>query len=166
MRLGGIFDPRNAGIMRMFGLIDVGERAGTGIPDVFATWAEAGLPEPRIEETFGEAERTTLTLELDSVTNNEQINERISVQDEQINVSGEQINEQISVQDEQITSRQSMVLDTIAAQPDITYDELSRAVGVSSATVRRDVDALVAAGLLKRVGSRKSGRWEIQGGMR
>ena len=148
MRLGGIFDPRNAGIMRMFGLIDVGERAGTGIPDVFATWAEAGLPEPRIEETFGEAERTTLTLELDSVTNNEQINERISVQDEQI------------------TSRQSMVLDTIAAQPDITYDELSRAVGVSSATVRRDVDALVAAGLLKRVGSRKSGRWEIQGGMR
>ena len=47
MRLGGVSDPRNGLVMKMFSLIDVGERAGTGVPDVFATWANAGLPEPR-----------------------------------------------------------------------------------------------------------------------
>ncbi|OZG59679.1 ATPase AAA [Bifidobacterium myosotis] len=173
MRLGGMSDPRNAGIMRMFGLIDVGERAGTGIPDVFATWAAAGLPEPRIEEAFGEAERTMLTLELASVTNNEQINvadeqinEQINASGEQINVADEQINEQINASGEQINDRQTTVLDVIRSNPNITYDELSRAVGVSSSTVRRDVDALVADGLLKRIGSRKTGHWEVQGGAR
>ena len=40
MRLGGVSDPRNGLIMKMFSLIDVGERAGTGVPDVFATMGE------------------------------------------------------------------------------------------------------------------------------
>ena len=65
MRLGGVSDPRNGLVMKMFSLIDVGERAGTGVPDVFATWANAGLPEPQIEENFGEADRTILTLMLE-----------------------------------------------------------------------------------------------------
>ena len=43
MRLGGVSDPRNGLVMKMFSLIDVGERAGTGVPDVFATWANACL---------------------------------------------------------------------------------------------------------------------------
>ena len=76
MRLGGVSDPRNGLVMKMFSLIDVGERAGTGVPDVFATWANAGLPEPRIEENFGEADRTILTLMLEADAkpdNNEQI---------------------------------------------------------------------------------------------
>ena len=76
MRLGGVSDPRNGLIMKMFSLIDVGERAGTGVPDVFATWANAGLPEPRSEEKFGEADRTILTLMLESdakSAHNEQI---------------------------------------------------------------------------------------------
>jgi len=32
---GGTSDARNATIMKMFGLLDFGERAGSGIPDLF-----------------------------------------------------------------------------------------------------------------------------------
>lgn len=166
MRFGGVSDPRNGLIMKMFGLIDIGERAGTGVPDVFAVWKNAGLPEPRIDEQFGEAERTTLTLLLepntDASNRNEQIKDMksdnkadLSAQNEQIKDIGEQINEQI-------TDRQRKVLDAISSNPDITYDELARDVDVSSATVRRDVDGLVDLGLLKRVGSRKTGHWEVR----
>ena len=107
-----------------------------------------------------------LTLELASVTNNEQINVADEQINEQINASGEQINVADEQINEQINDRQTTVLDVIRSNPNTTYDELSRAVGVSSSTVRRDVDALVADGLLKRIGSRKTGHWEVQGGAR
>ena len=179
MRLGGVSDPRNGLVMKMFSLIDVGERAGTGVPDVFATWANAGLPEPRIEENFGEADRTILTLMLEADAkpdNNEQItddyeqinssNEQISDDYEQINSSNEQItdnNEQLNGLNEQITERQRVILHFVEKSPSATYDDMARAVGVSSATVRRDAEILIGCGLLKRVGSRKAGHWEVRG---
>lgn len=38
MRLGGQFDPRNKALMKMFNLIGVGERAGSGVPELFSVW--------------------------------------------------------------------------------------------------------------------------------
>ena len=165
MRLGGVSDPRNGLVMKMFSLIDVGERAGTGVPDVFATWANAGLPEPRIEENFGEADRTILTLMLEADAKPDN-NEQISDDYEQINSSNEQItdnNEQLNGLNEQITERQRVILHFVEKSPSATYDDMARAVGVSSATVRRDAEILIGCGLLKRVGSRKAGHWEVRG---
>jgi len=34
MLRGGVSDPRNRGLMKMFNLVDIGERAGSGIPSV------------------------------------------------------------------------------------------------------------------------------------
>ena len=36
MLKGGISDPRNKALMKMFNLIGIGERAGSGVPDIFA----------------------------------------------------------------------------------------------------------------------------------
>ena len=119
MRLGGVSDPRNGLVMKMFSLIDVGERAGTGVPDVFATWANAGLPEPRIEENFGEADRTILTLMLEADAKPDN-NEQISDDYEQINSSNEQItdnNEQLNGLNEQITERQRVILHFVEKSP-------------------------------------------------
>ena len=38
---GGISDPRNSTIFSMFSLVDLGERAGTGIPSIYYTWENA-----------------------------------------------------------------------------------------------------------------------------
>ena len=165
MRLGGVSDPRNGLIMKMFSLIDVGERAGTGVPDVFATWANAGLPEPRIEEKFGEADRTILTLMLESDAKSAH-NEQIIDNNEQLNGPSEQItdnNELLNGPSEQITERQRTVLRFVERNPSTTYEDMARAAGVSSATVRRDAEILIGRGLLKRVGSRKAGHWEVRG---
>lgn len=148
----GVEQMRLGLVMKMFSLIDVGERAGTGVPDVFATWANAGLPEPRIEEKFGEADRTILTLMLES--------DAKSAHNEQITDN----NEQLNGLNEQITERQRIVLRFVEKSPRATYDDMARAAGVSSATVRRDAEILIGRGLLKRVGSRKAGHWEVQRG--
>ena len=132
---------------------------------MFATWANAGLPEPQIEENFGEADRTILTLMLEADAKPDN-NEQISDDYEQINSSNEQItdnNEQLNGLNEQITERQRIVLRFVEKSPRATYDDMARAVGVSSATVRRDAEILIGRGLLKRVGSRKAGHWEVRG---
>ena len=48
---GGISDARNGRIFNMFALINVGERSGTGICDVYHIWAENGFKEPSYVET-------------------------------------------------------------------------------------------------------------------
>ena len=61
--IGGISDPRNTTLMKMFNLIDVGERAGSGIPNIFKVWEEQQWSLPLIEEKFN-PERSTLFLYL------------------------------------------------------------------------------------------------------
>ena len=61
MRLGGESDPRNKSLMKMFNLINIGERAGSGVPNIFNVWNEEGFVEPEIEERF-DPDRTILTL--------------------------------------------------------------------------------------------------------
>ena len=36
-------------LMKMFNLINIGERAGSGVPDIFKTWEQEGWVEPIIE---------------------------------------------------------------------------------------------------------------------
>ena len=61
MRLGGESDPRNKALMKMFNLINIGERAGSGVPNIFNVWADEGWEEPEIEERF-DPDRTILSL--------------------------------------------------------------------------------------------------------
>ena len=63
MRLGGESDPRNKSLMKMFNLINIGERAGSGVPNIFNVWNDEGFVEPEIEERF-DPDRTILTLSL------------------------------------------------------------------------------------------------------
>ena len=66
MLKGGISQPRNKGLFKMFNLIGYGEHAGSGVPDIFQAWKDAGLDKPIIEEMFGggNPDRTILTLPL------------------------------------------------------------------------------------------------------
>ncbi len=62
MRKGGVSDPRNKTLMKMFNLINIGERAGSGVPNIFDVWEDEGWVEPAIEEYF-DPDRIVLTLE-------------------------------------------------------------------------------------------------------
>ena len=60
---GGISDPRNGTLLKMFNLIDIGERAGSGIPNIFHVWHDQGWAEPTISQQMN-PDRTSLTLVL------------------------------------------------------------------------------------------------------
>lgn len=63
MLRGGRSDPRNKTLLKMFNLIDIGERSGSGVPNIFNVWSDAGLEEPEIMEKFN-PDRTILRLPL------------------------------------------------------------------------------------------------------
>ena len=60
---GGLSDPRNGTMLKLFNMIDVGERAGSGIPNIYRVWHDQGWVEPTITQTF-DPDRTTLSLVL------------------------------------------------------------------------------------------------------
>ena len=62
MRKGGESDPRNKSLMKMFNMINIGERSGSGVPLIFNTWEDQGWNEPLIEERF-DPDRTILSLD-------------------------------------------------------------------------------------------------------
>ena len=62
---GGVSDPRNAAMARMFRLVDVGEYTGGGIPNLYRVWKTEGWPEPIFTESDSPA-RVSLTLYMTS----------------------------------------------------------------------------------------------------
>ncbi len=62
-RSGGLSDPRNTALMKMFSLINVSERMGSGIPSIFNVWKKQGWAEPVLTEELA-PERIVLDLPL------------------------------------------------------------------------------------------------------
>lgn len=68
---GGISDPRNGTMLKMFNLIDIGEHAGSGIPNIFHVWREQGWTTPALTEQL-EPERTMLSLAFEKTSDKKQ----------------------------------------------------------------------------------------------
>ena len=47
--------------MKMFNLIGIGERAGSGVPDIYSVWEQQGWEQPEVIEEYG-PDRTILKL--------------------------------------------------------------------------------------------------------
>ncbi|MDR2571723.1 MAG: putative DNA binding domain-containing protein [Oscillospiraceae bacterium] len=60
---GGFSDPRNITLLKMFNLINIGDRAGTGLATIYAVWKNEGWMKPALTEQFY-PDRTVLTLVL------------------------------------------------------------------------------------------------------
>ena len=60
-KFGGVSDPRNGTLLKLFNMIDIGERSGSGIPRILSAWKTQGWDEPTISESF-DPERTVLSL--------------------------------------------------------------------------------------------------------
>lgn len=64
MLKGGISDPRNKNLMKMLTLIGIGEKAGSGVPDILSVWNQEGFEDPVVIEKF-DVNRTILELPLE-----------------------------------------------------------------------------------------------------
>lgn len=67
MLRGGISDPRNKNLMKMFNMINIGECAGSGVPDIYTVWENEGWKTPEVIEQYN-PNRTILILPFEEKT--------------------------------------------------------------------------------------------------
>ena len=63
---GGNSDPRNPNLLKIFGFVNVGERAGSGVDKIMTAWEEQNWKKP-IYDISLRAERVTLQLEVGQI---------------------------------------------------------------------------------------------------
>jgi ATP-dependent DNA helicase RecG len=73
-------------------------------------------------------------------------------------MSTDQINDQINVR---LTATEKQVLSAIAENPTLTLEEVAECISKSAKTAQRHLDNLRKKDVVRRVGSRKDGHWEI-----
>ncbi len=63
---GGISDPRNMNLIKMFNLINIGERAGSGVPSIYDICERHRWEKPKLMERF-DPDRSTLIINMTKI---------------------------------------------------------------------------------------------------
>lgn len=166
---GGVSDPRNVTILKMFNLIDVGERTGSGIPLIREAWRQMKWPEISAREEYG-PERTTVRLVLPSLQQKETKNvtgeqPKGHVQNmatAQTKGLGERLGEGLGERlGERLGETRLRILDIIKEDSFIAIPKIAATVGVSETAIQNNLAWLKAHGFVRRVGGARGGHWEV-----
>ena len=155
MLRGGESEPRNSSMMKMFNLIGYGERAGSGVPDIYSVWRQAGYIEPAIEEQFGNGQpnRTVVTLPL--------VDQAVSEKEpEKKPEKSPEKNPELKKQRE-MNERSNAILVLLRQNPSISRMTIAEITGLSNAQVRKSLDILKKDGKIHREGSDRNGKWIV-----
>ena len=152
MLKGGISDPRKKALMKMFNIIGIGERAGSGVPDIFDVWKSQGWETPVIEEQYN-PDRTILILPF--------VQKQLSQGNNGSKIQNEPINEPINSTGYEKTLLEKRIIDILVMNSNISQPQMAEIIGVSLSSVKRTIKKMVESGQIKHEGSKKSGRWIV-----
>ena len=167
---GGTSDPRNATILKMFSMIDIGERAGSGIPGIVSVWEENFKSEPVYVQTSNPS-RVKTVLDISSLVNGDvipsdkddfqAINE-VSSDKSSDNTDFHAINQISSDKSNQKQENVEKELLTILADKrEHSVSELAKIVGLSPARTRAITAELVSKGLISAIGANRNRTYKI-----
>ena len=91
-------------------------------------------------------------------------NYKASINDDFIPYNYDGLNDGINdvlKEDMQLTSRQEKLIKLITKKPDITVDEIAVKLKISKPTAEREIAMLKSTSYIIRIGSRKTGHWQI-----
>ena len=145
--------PRNKELMRFFSDMDLCEQLGSGMKKILRIYPQSvfSVSEHFIDVRFDYAEEAMKILR-----------EQNQADNQKPNVSDDRINDRINVIiNGRITEIERNIMELISEQPNATTDMFCQKTGKTARTVSRALKSLQEKGYLKRIGSRKSGVWEI-----
>ncbi len=145
--------PRNKELMRIFSDMDLCEQLGSGMKKILRIYPQSvfSVSEHFIDVRFDYAEEAM-----------EILREQNQADNQKPNVSDDRINDRINVIiNGKITEIERNIMELISEQPNATTDMFCQKPGKTARTVSRALKSLQEKGYLKRIGSRKSGVWEI-----
>ena len=140
---GGVSDPRNGTMLKMFNLIDIGERAGSGIPNIFRVWREQGWTAPVISESF-DPDRIMLSLAFEKIGDKKSA---IKIGDKKTAINAKTKETIIACLTDRAEAKASAIAEHIGLKPSRTRDYLNE---------------LIAEGIVVAEGSNKNRVYKLK----
>lgn len=144
---GGISDPRNTALIKMLNLINIGERAGSGIPNIYNVWKKQGWQEPGIQEGF-EPPRISMTLPLKKDG------------DKKATVKGGDKKAAVKSGGKKLSSktleRRNNIVDYLMVNVTATSNELAELLGLKATRVKEILGEMVADKIIVAEGDNKN----------
>ena len=132
---GGESKARNQRMQNMFRMIGYGENLGSGFPLILNAWNEKHWIKSELLEQ-PELMQVKLTLHIQNEPTNEPVNEPVN-------------------------ERQQTILSIMKQSPSIIREDLANKLGISLATLKRELTSLRKEGYITRSGSDKNGQWIV-----
>lgn len=144
---GGNSDPRNPNILKMFGFVNVGERAGSGVDKIMTAWAEQNWKKPEFD--FSErSDRVTLKLEVGQVV--------------YIPGAADIRNENTNQAKAMAVSKEDKILEYIRQNGSISSQKAADIGGYKSKTgARKLLDKMIEKGLITKIGNGPATKYVI-----
>lgn len=152
-REGNASDPRNPTLQKMFQLVGLGDRAGSGVPRILQAWQAQHWRVPELTEDF-DADETHLVLSTESLVPEHVLDDPSAIR-QPIRQTIRHSPPMSAIEDVQATTRapKASIDDAIVAlcaEREQTVPELAAAIGRTVGTVRRHyLPRLLQAGLLE-----------------
>ena len=140
---GGFSDPRNGAMLKFFNLIDVGERAGSGIPNIFRVWHDQKWAEPSFTQSF-EPDTITLSLPL-SPMNDKKSAIKIGDKSSAIKAGNRQ-----------------MIIDFLTEHPTAKASEIAAYVGLKPSRIRDYLAELIADNIVVAEGANRNRIYKLK----
>ena len=184
---GGVSDPRNSAIFSMFSLVDMGERAGTGIPSIYYAWEEAFKLKPTLvdkhnpDRTEMFVPRFTATSVKESAVN--EVSRTVNNDSRTVNDDSRTVNDDSrTVNDDSRTvnngsrtviddprtvnrptkeSRKEQIIELLKQNKALNPIEIGERLGINAATLRHYIPELVAEGKIGFTGTFRNRTYHI-----
>ena len=140
---GGVSDPRNGTMLKMFNLIDIGERSGSGIPLIFGAWREQGWVVPAVTEQL-EPERTILTLPFEKIGDKKSA---IKIGDKKSAINAKM---------------KETIIAYLTDNPEAKASSIAEYIGLKPSRTRDYLNELIAEGIVVAEGSNRNRTYRLK----
>ena len=140
---GGVSDPRNGTMLKMFNLIDIGERSGSGIPLIFGAWREQGWVVPAVTEQL-EPERTILTLPFEKIGDKKSV---IKIGDKKSAINAKM---------------KETIIAYLTDNPEAKASSIAEYIGLKPSRTRDYLNELIAEGIVVAEGSNRNRTYRLK----
>jgi len=159
---GGVSDPRNYLLMKMFSLVNIGERAGSGMPDaIFAMRSELNA-EVRYNIVL-DPDRTETTITMPSIQDSVQrLHKNCTDSAQTLHSDCTDPAQKEDAQADSLGDTERKILKLLSADKTVTTAEIAIRLGLSRRTIATKIKKLQDIGVVSRVGPDNGGYWIVK----
>ena len=145
-------DPRNPNLLKMFGFVNVGERAGSGVDKIMTAWEEQHWEKPEYDISL-RTERVTLRLQVGQIV---YIPGAADLRKDMVNES------MYEYDAKDLTDKELIIMEYIKAHTEISMGKATDICGYKTkSATRKIIGKLLDKGYIKKVGSGPKTRYRL-----